>query len=314
MIAITLAVELLLMNCIGIFIRRSGVTSKEFSARLTDLLLKFCIPCLIFNSIRGAAEFSPDTLTNCAIVLLLSVGVNLVSFGVGQLFFLLKGKGGTGRLYRYGLIFCHFSFMGIPVIDALFGAMGTFYYSFFLIPVRIAYYTFSQPLMTPGELRGEKVPLGRTLREILLNPCLLAVLLGLIFWVGGWELPTAIGYCVRSLSSVTSPMALLLCGMVIAEYDFRQLLRLKYLALPLLRVAAMPALFFGLSRLLLLLGVEALLCKIMVIYAAFPVASLLPVFSLKYDPDPNNQLSAAAASMLSVLLSAITIPIWYLLL
>ena len=100
--------------------------------------------------------------------------------------------------------------------------------------------------------------------------------------------------------------------MVLGEYNFKQLIRGKYLLLPLLRTILMPAIFFGVSRLFLLLGVEKLLCDMMVIYAAFPVASLLPIYTIRFDPDPDNQLNAAAASILSVLISAVTIPIWYL--
>lgn len=313
MVAVTLAIELLLMNCIGIFIRKSGIANKDFSSRLTNLILKFCIPCLIFNSVSNAAEFSLDMLANCGLVVLLAAAAVLISLAIGQVFYLLNHKNGAGRILRYGLTFCHFSFMGIPVIEALFGEMGTFYYvSFFLLPVRVAYYAFSDVLMTPRELQGSKRGIGKTLKDIFLNPCMIALILALIFWIGGWHLPTALNYCVKSMSSISSPLALLLCGMVIAEYDFKQLIRPKYLFLPLLRTILMPALFFGISRLFLLLGVEKLLCDILVIYAAFPVASLLPIYAIRFDPEPENQLNAAAATIISVFLSAITIPIWYL--
>jgi predicted permease len=61
-------------------------------------------------------------------------------------------------------------------------------------------------------------------------------------------------------------------------------------------------------------GVDSLLCNMFVVYGALPTASLLPVYAVKYDPDPENQLHAAGVSMISVFLSAITVPIWYLLL
>lgn len=313
LVAVTLAIELILMNAIGIFIRKSGIVNKDFSSRLTNLILKFCIPCLIFNSVSNAAAFSLDLLANCGLVVVLAAVAVLISFGVGQVFFLLSRGSGSGRILRYGLTFCHFSFMGIPVMEALFGEMGTFYYvSFFLLPVRIAYYAFSDVLMTPRELQGPKRGVGKMLKDIFLNPCMIALILALIFWIGGWHLPTALNYCVKSMSSISSPLALLLCGMVLGEYNFKQLIRVKYLLLPLLRTILMPAIFFGVSRLLLLLGVEKLLCDMMVIYAAFPVASLLPIYTIRFDPDPDNQLNAAAASILSVLISAVTIPIWYL--
>ena len=303
MIAITLAIELLLMNGIGIFIRRSGMVNKDFSSRLTNIVLNICVPCLIFHSINNTAEFSMEALRNCIVILIL-----------GQIIYLKMGKSGAARNIRYGLTFCHFSFMGIPVIAELFGDLGIFYYTFFLVPVRIGYYSLSEPLMTPPGAEGTKTTPGMVVKKALLSPQLIAVIVGLVFWVGGWKLPAAIQYCVKSLSSICSPLALLLCGMVVAEYDFKALVNLKYLRLPILRTVVMPAVFFLLSRLLLMMGVEDLLCQILVVYTALPVASLLPVYSIKYDPDPDNHLDAAGACIISVLLSAVTIPIWYVLL
>ena len=314
MIAITLAIELLLMNGIGIFIRKSGMVNKDFSSRLTNIVLNICVPCLIFQSINNAAEFSIEALKNCIVILLLGAMAIVLPLGLGQLIYLRMGKSGAARNIRYGLTFCHFSFMGIPVIAELFGDLGIFYYTFFLVPVRIGYYSLSEPLMTPPGTEGTKKPIGAVIKKSLLSPQLIAVIVALVFWVGGWKLPETIQYCVKSLSSICSPLALLLCGMIVAEYDLKAFLRPKYLRLPLLRTVAMPAMFFFVSRLLLQLGVEPLLCQILVIYTAFPVASLLPVYSIKYDPDPANHKDAAGACIVSVLLSAITISIWYILL
>lgn len=314
MIAVTLAVELLLMNIIGIAIRKTGVTNKEFSNRLTSLLMKFCIPCLIFNSISNAMEFSLESLSNCLVVIVLGTVAIFLSLAIGQIFYLISKKSSLGRLTRYGLTFCHFSFMGIPVMEALFGSLGTFYYAFFLIPVRIVYYAISERLMTPPGTEGAKKSLGATVKNTLLSPQMLSLFLGLIFWVTGWQLPTALNYCVKSLSSISSPLALLLCGMVIGEHNFKQLLRFEYLKLPLLRTILMPAIFFAISRLFPLLGVEPMLVQMFVIFASFPVAALMAVYAVKYDPNPDNHLMAAGSSALSVLLSAITIPIWYMLL
>lgn len=314
MAAVTLAVELLLMNCIGIFIYKSGVANSDFVSRLTNFVMKFCIPCLIFNSISSATAFSIEALANCAVVVVLGAAAILLSLGLGQIGCLLTGGNGVGRILRYGLTFCHFSFMGIPMIEALLGEMGTFYYSFFLLPVRVAYYALSEPLMTPKELRGGKMNLKKTLHDTVLNPCMIAVAAGVVFWIAGWHLPTAVNYCVKTMSAISSPLALLLCGMIIAQYDFRQLLRPKYLFVPLLRAVLMPAVFFTAARLLRRMGVDGLICDMLVIYSALPVGSLLPVYAVRYDPDPENHLTAAAASMISVLLSAVTLPVCYMLL
>ena len=123
MIAVTLAAELLLMNAIGACLRWKGMVDKEFSSRLTNLILNICVPCLIFQSINNAAEFSAEALKNCMVVLVLGVVAVAVPLLAGHLIYLATGKSGMGRNIRYGLTFYHFSFMGIPVIAELFGIL-----------------------------------------------------------------------------------------------------------------------------------------------------------------------------------------------
>lgn len=314
MVAFTLAIKLILMNFIGIFIRKSGTVSSVFSGQLTNMLMKFCIPCLIFYSIANATEFSFAELKNCAVVIILgavAIGLGLL---IGQVCYLVNRKSGLGRIMRYGLTFTHFSFMGIPVMAALFGDIGTFYYSFFLVPVRIFYYALSEKLMTPAETTHFKKSVGHFVKNVLLTPQLIAVFLGLVFWVTGLQLPSVIDYCVKNLNSISSPLALLLCGIIIGDYDFKKLLHLEYLWLPLLRGLIAPAAFFGIAKLLLLFGVAEMPCQMFVIFAALPASSLMPVYAVKYDPNPENHLRAAGSGVISVLFSALSIPLWFALL
>lgn len=311
MLAITLAAEMLLMTLIGVFARKSNIVGKEFSKYLTSFLMKLALPALTFHSVRSATEFSVEALTDCALVVVVSIAVLSIGFGIGQTFYFLSGKSGTGRILRYAVTFSHFSFMGIPMMDAFFGEIGTFYYVFFMLPIRIVYYMLSDSLMIPPDQTSEKRTLGTMIKEILLTPALIGLALGLIFWITGWELPTAIDYCVRQCSALCSPLGLILCGLLLGEYDMKRLWNLRYLKIPLIRLIAMPAIFFVFSRGLLLLGVEKLVCDIVVVFSALPAASLLPAYTAQYDPDPENHFTAAGTCVISTLLSTITLPIWF---
>ncbi|MBR4150103.1 MAG: YitT family protein, partial [Firmicutes bacterium] len=195
----TLAIELLLMNLTGFLARKTKLVQKDFAAQLTSFLMKICLPCLIFRSVSSSTVFSLAALQESGIVILIAAVVMLLSFLVGQVAFLLARRSGYGRVLRFGLIFPHFSSMGIPVVQALFGDMGLFYYSFFLIPVRIAYYSFYEPLMTPVKSGSSGKKLGEIVKSSVTNPCLIAVAVGLVFWIAGWQLPTVLDYCVKSL-------------------------------------------------------------------------------------------------------------------
>lgn len=309
MIAATLAIELFLMTCIGIFTAKWKIVPDSFATQLTNFLMKVALPCLIVVSINSN-EFSLSALQNCLIAIVLGCVVVFISLLLGQIAYIMVGKGGIGRVMRYGLTFTHFSFMGIPIVDALFGATGNLYYVMFLVPVRIMYYTLTPRLLSTTPDQKEKKKLSDTLKEIF-NPCLCAVIIGSIIWIGGIQLPTVIQYCLDSLNKICSPLGLVLCGLVIGQYNIKKLANFRYFRLPIIRTILMPLIFFGLTRLLLLFNCDIVLCNMILIYSALPCASLTAMFTLQYEPDPEVQFEAAGSVFFATLMSVVTIPIWY---
>ncbi len=308
MIAVTLAIELFLMTCIGIFTAKMKIVPDTFAGHLTNFLMKVALPCLIFVSIN-TNEFSFDLLRNCFFALIAGLVVMLLFLLIGHIFYLIMGKSGVGRVMRYGLTFPHYSFMGIPIMDALFGTTGNLYYVMFLVPVRILYYTLSPRLLGPSGGK-EKKSVAETLKTIF-NPCMCAVIIGVLFWVFGWKFPTVIQYCVDSLNKICSPLGLLLCGLVLGRNQIRQLINPRFFRLPLARTILMPLIFLILTRPLKSLGMDPVLCDMIVIYAALPCASLTAAYALQYEPEQDVQFEAAGSVFIATLLSTFTIPMWY---
>lgn len=310
MLAATLAMELFLMTCIGIFAAKVKIVSDNFSAQLTNFLMKIALPCLIVVSINSN-PFSFEAVKNCFIAVVLGFIVVFASLLIGQIFFILFKKSGTGRVIRYGLTFTHFSFMGIPIIDALFGAVGNLYYVMFLVPVRILYYS-----LTPQLFGGSEYKKQRNIRKVLMdlfNPCMCAVIIGSIIWVAQIQLPEVISYCLTSLNKLCSPLGLLLCGMIIGKYDLKKLLNMRYFRLPVLRLVLMPFIAMIFAHILKQFGIDKTLCDMIIVYSALPCASLTAVFAVQYETDPEIHFEAAGSVFFATLLSTITIPIWYLL-
>ncbi len=308
MLATTLAIELFLMTCIGIFAAKLKIISGNFSTQLTNFLMKIALPCLIIVSINSN-PFSMDAVKNCFVAVILGFLVVMLSFFIGQIFYVLFKKDGPARILRYGLTFTHFSFMGIPIVDALFGATGNLYYVMFLVPVRILYYVLTPQLFGEAAEQGGK-DIKKTVKTIF-NPCLCAVIIGCIIWVAQIDLPVVVDYCLNSLNKLCSPLGLLLCGMIIGQYDLKKLLNIRYFRLPALRLVFMPVIFLFVSILLQRIGIDKMLCDMIVVYCALPCASLTAVFAIQYEKDPEIHFEAAGSVFFATLLSTITIPIWY---
>lgn len=311
MLAITLALELISLNIIGICIQKLHIVTTDFSTQLTQIIMKVLFPAMIFQSIRGGLSFSMELLQTCILAMAAGTFVMAVSLLIGQIIYRMTGKSGLGRIIRYSLTFTNYSFMGIPVMAAFLGETGTLLYMFFIFPVRIIYFTMSEPLMTPPGENQNSISFINILKHIFTNPCIIAFLTGILFWIFAIPLPGIIDYCVRQLSNLCSPLGLILSGLILGKYKFKRLLNIRYLLIPALRLMAMPAFFFAVTRPAKAVGLDPMICNMIVIYSALPTAGLLPAYAMQYDSNPDNQFSAASACVLSALLAAPALPLWY---
>lgn len=304
MTAAKLAVQLILMIGLGMAACRLHIVKGDFDKQLTSLLMKICLPCMIIKSMMGA--FSIEALKTSGRLVLLAIAMLIITFGLGQLVYRLMKKTASARIMRFSMIFTNFTFVGIPVMEALFGEMGVFYFVIFVVPYRMVYYSSAQPMLSPPGLAQEK----RSWKDKLkgwFSPPVVAVFIGLILYLTQIHLPSPIEGVINSVGSCASPLGMLLCGISLGKYEFKKLIRPRYLWVPLVRNLLLPALFLGLS---LLVGLDEELAQIAVIFAALPTASLLAAFTIQYDPSQEAQFEAAAAVLLSSLLCAITIPLW----
>lgn len=305
MLAFQLSIQLLLLIAVGVIVWRLGLLDEKFDQSLAALVLNVCLPCMIVRSF--CTEYNPQQLRNCVVLVGLSIGLMLLWFLVGQLIYRIHKKNFTGRILRFGAMFSNFSFVGFPVSQQLYGDTGLLYFVIFTMPIRMVYYSSAQPLLAPsGTCAGKK-----SFRENLkgwLSPPVVAVFIGLALYLTGWRFPAPVDKTLASIGATASPLGMILCGITIGKNNWKSLLSPRYLRMPLLRNMLMPAITI---LILYLLPVDPAVAKIVVVYSALPVASMLNAFAIQYDPgEPEAILESAGSVFYSTLLCAVTIPLW----
>ena len=299
-----LAIQLILMLAAGFLAVRIRIVGDNFEKQLTSLIMKMILPCMIVKSMMGA--YSVEALKNSGQLVLLAIAMLVITFALGQLVYRLMRKTSSARIMRFSMIFTNFTFVGIPVMEALYGDMGVFYFVIFVVPYRMVYYSSAQPMLSPPGHALEKRSWNEKPKGWF-SPPVVAVFVGLILYLTQLRLPSPISGAIQSIGSCASPLGMLLCGMSLGRYEIKKLLRPRYFLLPLVRNLLLPALMLGLT---LLIGLEQELAQIVVMFAALPVASLIAAFTIQYDPDREAQFEAAAAVLLSTFFCAFTIPLW----
>ena len=305
MTAAKLALELLIMIGIGYFIEKRRIVGPHFSGDLSSFVIKVALPCLIIQSMQ--MEFSVDQLKTCGFLLLVGLLYLAVSFAVAFGLWWMGKKNHRGRILRFSMIFTNFTFVGIPVMEALYGSEGVFYFVVFLVPLRIALYSFAKPLLTPGRDTGEKQTFLQKLKGWL-SPPLVGVLIGLTLYITALPLPEIVARPLSWLAGVCSPMGMILCGVSLGKYPAKALLRPSCLCTALLRCLMMPGIFLAVS---ILLGLDPALARPMVVCSMLPIASTLAAFTIRYEPENTDaHFESAGAVLCSTVLSAATIPLW----
>ena len=203
MTAASLSVQLILMVAVGLFAWRAHIVSGDFDKQLTSLLMKIALPCMIVRSMSGA--FSWEELKNCGRLAAAALILWAVTFALGQLAFRLLGRGASARIARFSMLYTNFTFVGVPVVEALYGDTGVFYFVVFLVPYRMIYYSSAEPLLSPPGLERR----ARTLPEKLkgwFSPPVVAVFVGLLLYITQWKLPAPVSGVINSLGSCASPL------------------------------------------------------------------------------------------------------------
>ena len=289
---ITQLLSLFLMMLAGYIVARAGIMTPEFRKRLSSFTLNTAAPCIILSSVLES-DSSPLTMLSAA--------------GIGVLFFilmillaallvrLLRIKPEERGLDQLMLIFTNVGFMGIPVIQSVYGADGVARLSMFILIFNIVFFSYGVLLVTSGAKFNPKN---------LLNACIISAALGLLFGVTGWHLPAAVEVTLASIGSMNTPLAMMIIGATVAHSDLRAALTNPRLyRVCLLSMVVMPLLMLLLMR---PLPIDRMLVGISVLLAGMPIAGNCGMICDIYRP---NDATASHAVLVSTLLSGVTLPL-----
>lgn len=300
-------IMLFLVLLCGLYAAKRGFLSEKTPRSLSLFLVNVTQPALIVASFD--MEYSAEKLKTGLFIVLASAVIHAVAIVLARFFFCKTHDPDQNRVYRYALIFCNCSFLGFPVLDAIFGkGVGVFYGTFYCIVFNVLNFTYGIHLLRRG--RGEKPKWYRA----ILNPGVLSTLIGVglyLLRIRLSMLPVAgldtVGRVLSStltmVGDLTFPISMIIVGALIAKMSPRELfLRPSLYLFCLVKNLGMPLLTLGACKLFSITGEIGLLCVTM---SAVPTAASCAIFAETYDSD-----SAHAARLvgLATLLSVATLP------
>ena len=279
---------------IGFAFKKFKLFDDGASAVISKLVVNVFLPSMTF--LTFAKNFTYQAITEKSSLLLMAViilGVTYVlSVGLAHLF---SKKKETQDIYIYSFTIPNLGYMGYPLVKAIFGEAALLETMIFTIPFNIFIYTAGMMLLTPQK----KVTL-----KFLLNPSIVAIVLGMIVGVAGIKLPAFATGALEKAEACMGPAAMILTGVVFARMNLKSIFGdpKAYIASA-IRLLAIPiAVLFVLRALNVphgwILSAVAML--------AMPMGLNSVVFPEAYGGDSE---TGAKCSLMSGFLAIATIPI-----
>lgn len=260
---------------------------------MTNVVIYVILPCNIFHSFE--TQLTTGMLKECAVVFAIAFGAQLLYMILNR--FLYNGFPIERRVVmQYATICNNAGFMGLPVIESVFGATGTLYGAIVLIPIRLFMWTAGLSLFTNT---GKK----EQLKRLATHPCIWAVILGFAYLFSPVRLPAFISGSINVVGSCTTAMSMIIVGSILSEVDFRTVLDKACFYYSAIRLLVIPAIIYVILK---LIGTDPIVTGVSVLSSAMPAATVAAMLSAKYGRD---SVFAAKLIFVSTLLSLVTLPL-----
>lgn len=261
------------------------------------------IPALVLGTFMG--NFTVEKLSSAWGLLLGSLLLAVIAMGVSLVCVRFCSKDPYERnIYTYGLCFSNFGFMGNAVVSALFPEIFL-EYLIFTLPLWTLIYLWGVPVLLMGESAGRQGWKQRL--KNFANPMFVCMLLGMVIGLAQLPVPQFISSAVSAAGNCMSPVAMLLTGMTIAQFDLRSILRIRgvYLVTA-LRLLVFPGIFLGVM----------LVCPMPEIFATCAICSLAMPLGLNTIIIPSalgkDTKVASGMAVVSHIFACLTIPVIFM--
>ena len=289
-------VKLFLMIIPGYLLGKSKVMSEEQSKGLSTVIVNVTWPCLIVISLQR--QFSKELCINMGILAAAMVCAIIIAFILSRILgrFMKLDKSKT-YLMIFMLLFGNTGFMGIPVCTVLYGSEGTFYAA--LVDAVQDVFIFTVGLLIE---RSTGKHIGLSIKHFL-TPGVASIVVGLGLFIAGITLPKIISVPMDTVGSATSPLAMIVVGFQLGQLNLKELVSDKSLyIMSSVRLIIIPLIF--LVGVILIFPEMNVLCKVLIVEMATPVAACATIYAQQYGGDVG---FATKGVMQSTVLSIITL-------
>lgn len=323
---------LFIMMVPGVILKKCKMCPDGFGKGLSNLVLYIAQPAMILYAYISCEAKFADIWLNVLLVFIFSLFVHFLFSAVALLLF-RSAEDGKRRMLRFVTIFSNAAFMGIPLIESIFGAEAAIYASIYNISFNLFLWTLGVHLCTrktgedmdgdgDSDLRDEALSAihytkkETSLLKVLLHPVTIASAVGIVLLICNvdvglmekWGL-SIVTETTLMLKNLVAPLSMIVIGLRLADIKLTGIFKDRHMYLFLfLRHLALPLAVLGIIKLVQLCGIPVsdVVLLVTTILAATPAASSATMFAERYNCDA---VYVSRLVVISTVISIATMPL-----
>lgn len=260
---------MLAMMSIGVVLYKIGQIDEKGVAQLSNLALYVATPCVVIRSLAipfNAEQMSMGLLVMLFFLIIFAVSVVIARFACGS----------ADRVGQFAVVFSNSGFVGIPLIQGILGDQYVFYVTMTMVVGTITFWTYGVYLMS-----GDKKEVS--IKKIVTNPNLIAVVVGMVLFFAVDELPYILQQTLNGMANMNTGLGMIILGatlgasnigLMITDTRLYKAIALRLIVVPLVSI---PILMF--------MPVPYEVRMVLMIISAAPAASATSMLALKYGGD-----------------------------
>ncbi len=308
--ATTQMLVLFLLLVVGFIARRAKLMNDSFDTMLSQLVMNIALPAMIVNAQLSSEEMAePQAIWQIlACSAAAYVLICIVAFLVPRLFPRLSAS--SRGAHSFVIAFGNVGFMGLPVLDAIFGSTAVLYGAIYNIPFNLAVFTAGVAFVSRKE-KGEgqkRAPLreraAKTARSLVSPATIACVLVVVLALLQVSDRGGIVQMTCSYLGQLTVPASMLIIGSSLAMQPLRSTLcHLTPYISAALRLLGIPLLVNLVFRFFI---ADPLMLGVLTVSSGMPVAAIGVMFTLAYKGDRETMMRG---TFISTVASVLTIPL-----
>ncbi len=285
---------MLILILVGAGCFRFGLLSKETVSEISRLVLTVVNPIVILLAYQR--ELRAELAVNLGWTFLLSI----LSYAIVMLISYLAIRSKEGRetaIERFSCIYSNCGFMGIPLVQAMFGLEGVFYLTAFVT-------IFNLLAWTHGVMQISGQHSMKSILKVLRSPAIIAIAAGMVLFFAQITIPSLLAETLGMIGELNTPLAMFVAGATIAQTNLPAIFRKpRVFYICTLKLLIIP---FAVILLFLCLPFDSMMEMTVLAATAAPSAAMCTMQCLNFK---KNAAYASELFGMSTLLSILTMPL-----